>query len=316
MRNRSVFALFILLWLAASALSSCRKTGATTESDNHKYDIETLKDSLEKIVAEYPGEIGVAVLTDLGDTVTVNNEDKYPLMSVFKLHQTIATCRFLEEHGQTPDTLLAIPRTSLNPDTWSPMLKEHTADTLRLTVKDLMRYTLMQSDNNASNYMFDNLLGIADVDSFIATLIPRESFRLDVTEAGMWHDHSLCYRNHSSPLGAALLIDRLFTDSIIGNTDQEMIRTALRECATGTDRIMAPLAEIEGVTVAHKTGSGFRDANGILTAHNDVAFITLPDGHHYTLAVLVKDFNGDEKAAASAIARISATVYACLSAPL
>lgn len=316
MKKRSVFALFLLLWLAASALSSCRKNSSTTESDKQKYDIETLKDSLEKIAAEYQGEIGIAVLTDRGDTLTVNNEDKYPLMSVFKLHQAVATCRFLEEHGQTPDTLLVIPRAALNPDTWSPMLKDHTSDTLRLTVKDLMRYTLMQSDNNASNYMFDNLLGVTDVDSFIATLIPRESFRLAVTEAGMWRDHSLCYRNHSSPLGAAMLIDRLFTDSIIGNPEQEMIRTALRECATGTDRIVAPLAEIEGVTVAHKTGSGFRDADGILTAHNDVAFITLPDGRHYTLAVLVKDFHGDEKGAASAIARISATVYACLSAPL
>lgn len=316
MKNKNIFTFLCLLWFVALTFSSCRKTASTGNSGESACDIQALRDSLEKIAAEYPGEIGIALITDRGDTLTVNNENKYPLMSVFKLHQAIATCHYLEERGRTPDTLLVIPRSALNPETWSPMLKEHTADTLRLTAKELMRYALMQSDNNASNYMFYNLLGVADVDGFIATLIPRESFSLTVTEAGMWSDHSLCYRNHSSPLGAALLINRLFTDSIIDDTDQEMIRTALRECATGTDRIVAPLSGKQGVTVAHKTGSGFRSADGVLSAHNDVAYITLPGGRHYALAVLVKDFHGDEKAAASAIARISAIVYAALTTPL
>ena len=40
-----------------------------------------------------------------------------------------------------------------------------------------------------------------------------------------------------------------------------------------------------------------------------MAFVSLPDGRHYTIAVLVKDFNGSEEEAARAIARISAAVY-------
>ena len=87
----------------------------------------------------------------------------------------------------------------------------------------------------------------------------------------------------------------------------------MRECRTGTDRIVAPLAGKQGVSVAHKTGAGFRDpATGILSAHNDVGFITLPDGRHYSLAVLVKDFKGSEAEAAKAIAEVSAAVYAYL----
>ncbi|MDE6317072.1 MAG: class A beta-lactamase-related serine hydrolase, partial [Muribaculaceae bacterium] len=86
----------------------------------------------------------------------------------------------------------------------------------------------------------------------------------------------------------------------------------LGECATGTDRIAAPLADIGGITIAHKTGSGYRNADGLLVAHNDVAFITLPDGTHYTLAVFVKDFDGTEVEASAAIARISKAVYSAI----
>ena len=70
-------------------------------------------------------------------------------------------------------------------------------------------------------------------------------------------------------LGAAILIDRLYTDSIIGEDNAQFIRTTLQECRTGLDRIVAPLAGQEGIVVGHKTGSGFRNEKGILGAHND-----------------------------------------------
>ncbi len=307
------------LYLAAIAIiaffSTCSHTGSKqqeTISNEREKALKTLKDSLQRITEKYPGEIGIAILTDCRDTVTVNNTDKYPLMSVFKLHQAISLCHLFEQNGISLDTVVNIKRHQLNPDTWSPMLKDFSQNPISISVRDLLRYTLMQSDNNASNYMFENIESVNDADKFIATHIPRESFKLKVTEAQMWDNHALCYENHSSPLGAALLINRLFTDSIIGKVNRDFICTTLKECKTGTDRIVAPIKDKTGVTIAHKTGSGFRDDNGILSAHNDVGFIELPDGRHYTLAVLVKNFNGNETEAAKSIADISATVYSIL----
>lgn len=273
--------------------------------------IGVLTDSIRSIAEEYGGEIGVALITGEGDTLVLNNENKYPLMSVFKLHQAVALCHDFEKAGRSLDTVLSIPRSSLNPDTWSPMLKEHTGDTIKLPVRELLRYTLMQSDNNVSNLLFRRFTSVKETDAFIASLIPRESFRLVYDEEEMSADHSKCYSNSSSPLGVAILLDRLYTDSIIGTDNQQFISRTLRECKTGTDRIVAPLLSQKGVTVGHKTGSGFRD-NGILAAHNDAGFITYGDGRHYTLVVLVKDFHGDEIAAARAISRISAAVYRAL----
>ena len=166
--------------------------------------------------------------------------------------------------------------------------------------------------NNASNIMFKNMLNTAQTDSFIAKLIPRSSFQIAYTEEEMSADHDKAYSNYTSPLGAAILMNRLFTESLISNEKQNFIKNTLTECKTGVDRIVAPLLDKEGVVIAHKTGSGCVNENGILAAHNDVAFIRLPNNKHYTLAVFVKDFKGNEKQAAKIIARISGTVYSLL----
>lgn len=301
------FSLFLLLSASCSSKSSHSECWLSEEN------VAALTDSLETIAGEYPGEIGIAMISGGGDIVLVGNEDKYPLMSVFKLHQAISLCDLFESRGTSLDSVVNISRSELNPDTWSPMLKDHAEDTISISVRELLRYTLMQSDNNASNYMFEHMQSVAEADSFISTLIPRESFSLKVTEAQMWDDHSLCYYNHTSPFGAASLIFRLYNGNMLSPDKRDFICTTLEECRTGTDRIVAPLVGIEGLVAGHKTGSGFRNADGILTAHNDVAFITMPDGRSYSLAVFVKDFNGTEKSSASAIARISEAVYSFLS---
>lgn len=304
---------FLLVYLTAAIMIiscySCRSSAKDGQGKYQNLSIECLKDSLERIAAKYPGEIGIALLTGEGDTIVINNEVKYPLMSVFKLHQAIALCDLFENRSASLDSVVEINSEMLNHETWSPMLKEHTDKRIVLSVRDLLRYTLSQSDNNASDYMFKTFCPVGETDSYVATLIPRDGFEIVVTEAEMWSDHALCYENRSSPLSAAMLINRLFTDSMLLKENGEFIRTCLKECKTGTDRIIAPLADKEDVIVAHKTGSGFRDENGILAAHNDVAFVSLPDGRHYALAVLVKDFHGSESQAARPIAEISAAVY-------
>lgn len=311
---RKIFIAFVaaLMFAFGACGQNTTNSSIAEKFDGNSKVLNALRDSLQAIADRCPGEVGIAVITDCGDALLVNNQTKYPLMSVFKLHQAIALCRLFEQTGQSLDSVVAIPRSELNPDTWSPMLKDFQGSVIRVPVRELLRYTLTQSDNNASNYMFENIQSVAAVDSVIAGIIPRDSFRLRYTEADMWDNHSLCYDNCSSPLGAALLINRLYTDSIMGADDVRFVRTTLQECRTGTDRIVAPLAALPGVHVAHKTGSGFRSPEGILSAHNDVGQVLLPGGRYYTLAILVKDFHGSEKEAAAVMADISARVYTAI----
>ena len=260
---------------------------------------DVLTDSISRIVSACPGEIGVAIIINNTDTVKVNDKSVYPMMSVFKVHQALALCNDFDNKGISLDTLVKIDRNRLDSKTWSPMMKDYSELVISLTVRDLLRYTIAQSDNNASNLMFKDMVNVAQTDSFIATLIPRSSFQIAYTEEEMSADHDRAYFNYTSPLGAAMLMN-----SFIKNT--------LKECVTGTDRIVAPLLDKERVSIAHKTGSGCVNENGILAAHNDVAYICLPNNVCYTLAIFVKDFKGNESQASQYVAHISEVVYSLL----
>lgn len=304
----SIICLIAVLWLL---------------SDKQRKDNDTpvlystiLTDTISKITSGYPGEIGVALIINNSDTVTVNNKSIYPMMSVFKVHQALAICNDFDNKGLSLDSAMTINRDELDPKTWSPMMKEHLEPVFSLTIQDLLRYTLIQSDNNASNFMFKHLVDISKTDSLIATLIPRSSFQIAYTEEEMSLDHDRAYSNYTSPLGAAILMNRLFTDSLVSCEKQRFIMNTLGECITGKDRIAAPLIDKKGITIAHKTGSGYTNENGELAAHNDVAYIRLPNNICYALAVFVKDFKGNEVEASKAVAHISATVYSLLSQPM
>ncbi|WP_374043861.1 class A beta-lactamase [uncultured Fibrobacter sp.] len=280
------------------------------------FQTQSLVESIAKIASNYPGEIGVVAIINNTDTIAVNNKPIYPMMSVFKMHQALALCHAFDLSGRSLDSSVTIQRDKLDSNTWSPMMKEHPERAISLTVKDLLRYSLAQSDNNASNLMFQKFVNTAQTDSFIASVIPRSSFQIAYTEEEMSADHDKAFANYTSPLGAAMLINRLFNDTLISPEKQNFIATALQECLTGKDRIVAPLQDKEGVSIAHKTSSGYTNAKGVLAAHNDVAYIRLPNNVHYALAVFVTNFKGNETQAAQAIARISSEIYAHLAASL
>ena len=285
-RKKQIVVLCIALVCIFILESSLSHKSATKGSANPPL-TDVLTDSISQIVSACPGEIGVAVIINNTDTVSVNNKSIYPMMSVFKVHQALALCNDFDKKGLSLDTLVKINREKLDPKTWSPMMKDYSAPVISLTVRDLLRYTLSQSDNNASNIMFKNMLNTAQTDSFIAKLIPRSSFQIAYTEEEMSADHDKAYSNYTSPLGAAMLMNRLFTESLISNEKQDFIKNALKECKTGIDRIVAPLLD-------------------------DVAYICLPNKVCYTLAVFVKDFKGNESQASQFVAHISAVVYSLL----
>lgn len=310
--RKKLLAVLCIALACMAALAYFLSHRSATKNNTPTPITDILTDSISQIISACPGEIGVAIIINNTDTVTVNNKSIYPMMSVFKLHQALALCNDFDNRGLSLDTLIKINRNELNPNTWSPMMKDHPESEILLTVKDLLRYTLAQSDNNASNLLFNDMVDVPRTDSFIATLIPRADFKIAYTEEEMAADHNKAYSNYTSPLGAAILMNRLFTDSLVSDEKQGFIKKTLSECKTGTDRISAPLLDKKGVVIAHKTGSGFVNENGVLAAHNDVAYICLPDNVCYTLSVFVKDFKGNESQASECISHISKSVYSIL----
>lgn len=290
-------------------IASCGGNRNAKDTSRYTENRAELENRLRAIIKGRPGQVGIAVLYDNRDTLLINNSSDYPMMSMFKLHEAIAVCHALDAQSASADTMIPIRREELDRDTWSPMLRDYTADSFSVSVKELLDYTLVHSDNNTSNLLFQRIVSPEETDRYIRSILPEGDFNISHMEADMKKDIAKSYDNRTSPLSYVCLLNRVFTDSLVSRDKQEIIREAMARCRTGEERIAAGIPDDGNIYFAHRTGSGYTNSRGEIIAVNDGAYVRLPGGKGYAIVVLIKDFGGEQTTAESLIARLSAAVY-------
>ena len=267
-----------------------------------------LEEQLRKVIANKKAQIGIAVIINSKDTITINNDARYPMMSVFKLHQALAVADYCEKKGLSFDTPIYIRKADLKTDTYSPLRDLYPDGEISLPIKELLEYTLHLSDNNACDILFLQTGGTEATDHYIRTNLGMRHFAIKATEDEMHQDKNKCYQNWSTPLETARIIELLLNVPLFDDEYQKFIKTTMMSCETGKDRLARPLQGNKAI-LGHKTGTGDRNDKGQIIGMNDVGFVYLPDGQSYTIAVFIKDSEESEAATARIIADISKTVY-------
>ena len=267
-----------------------------------------LEEQLRKVIANKKAQIGIAVIINSKDTITINNDARYPMMSVFKLHQALAVADYCEKKGLSFDTPIYIRKADLKTDTYSPLRDLYPDGEISLSIKELLKYTLHLSDNNACDILFLQTGGTEATDHYIRTNLGMRHFAIKATEDEMHQDKNKCYQNWSTPLETARIIELLLNVRLFDDEYQGFIKTTMMSCETGKDRLARPLQGNKAI-IGHKTGTGDRNDKGQIIGMNDVGFVYLPDGQSYTIAVFIKDSEESEAATVRIIADISKTVY-------
>lgn len=292
MKNRLIYPLISLLCLFPTLLQA---------------QCNTLKVQLENAIKNKKAEVGIAVILDGKDTITVNNNVRYPLMSVFKFHQALALADYMSQRNIPLDTRLHIKASDLKPNTYSPLRDKYPQGGIDLSIAELLEYTLQQSDNNACDILFHYQGGPESANKYIHSL-GIDSCSIAFTENDMHDDINRCYQNWSTPLAAAQLLEVFLNQPLFGKTYKDFIYQTMTECKTGADRLFAPLSG-KNVIIGHKTGTGDKNEKGQLMAINDIGFVILPNNHAYSIAVFVKNSDENPKVSTEIIAEISRIAY-------
>lgn len=284
--------LLLLCCCLAAALPLSARNGSLERA------VRALTDSVRATV-------GVAVVFGDGDTLVVNNGHRYPTMSVYKFHQALAVLDCLERRGLPLTTRIPVRKSDLLPDTWSP-LREACPGGGRFTVAELLAYSVAQSDNNVCDLLFRFLGGPEVVNRYIAGLDAGEA--AIVADEETMHRHTdNQYLNWTTPLAVVRLLERFRRGELLSAAYGDFLLETMFATETGPDKLRGLLPA--DVAVAHKTGSAFRDAQGVMVADNDIGIVRLPDGRSYSIAVFVMDSREDDRTDAAVIARISRLVY-------
>ncbi|MGZ3836350.1 MAG: serine hydrolase, partial [Mucilaginibacter sp.] len=93
----------------------------------------------------------------------------------------------------------------------------------------------------------------------------------------------------------------------LSKSSNEFLWKIMTETSTGPHRIKGLLPQ--GAIVAHKTGTSGTNDEGLTPATNDVGIITLPNGKHLAIAVLVCNSKADETTRDGVIAQIAKAAW-------
>ena len=261
---------------------------------------------INRVLKDKKATVGVAVLT--GDTLLAlhNNQVHFPLFSVFKFHVALAVLNKMDKGDICLDSLVEIKAAQMHPNTYSPLRQKFPDCDFSISLRELLKYSISLSDNNACDILIDYVGGIAKVSDYIKSL-GLNDFALAANEDLMHTDRAALYRNWSTPEAVVRLFDIADKQPLFAAEYKDFLWQTLKETSTGADKLKAQLPS--DAIIGHKTGSSDRTSEGIKTADNDAGFVILPDGRKYYIAVLIMESQETDRENAAIIARISRIVY-------
>lgn len=262
-----------------------------------------LESELRQFASTQDARIGIAVIVNDSDTISVNGDDAFPMLSVYKFPQALAVAEHCRTHGIALSDSIDIAAEEMRENTYSPMRDKYGSRELRLPIGELLAYSVQQSDNNACDILFRLIGGPQQADSLMKSLGFSE-INIRSTEDEMHRDLSLCQINSSSPKAMAALLNAFDARLRHRSPEFEAVAELMETCSTGADRLAAALPA--DATIGHKTGTGDTDARGRIIALNDAAYIRLPDSIRYSIAVFIAESALSPSETAATIARISA----------
>lgn len=265
-----------------------------------------LKEQIETIVTGKQATVGVAVWgPDDLEPLLVNPFEKFPMQSVFKLHLAMLVLHQVDQGKLDLNQSVAVKRSKVLQNTWSPMMKDRQGDEFTVAVQQLLQYSVSHSDNVACDLLFELVGGPAALHTYIQSLGIKET-EVVANEAQMHADDQVQYKNWTSMKAIAQLLQKFEQKKQLSETSQALLWKWMVETTTGPQRLKGLLPA--GTIVAHKTGtSGVRA--GKTAATNDIGVIMLPDGRPLLVAVFVKDSAESERTNEAIIAQVAQAAY-------
>jgi len=305
MAFRTNISLVLVLFLT---LASCSKKTVvqSTLSKPEPARFENLRDSVIQIAALAKGHVGVsAMLLETGETVAaLNPRDQFPMQSVYKLPISMAVMQQVDVGKIKLEQKVAVTKSDFVRAGQHSPIRDRNPDGAEITVSELIRFAIAESDGTASDVLMKLAGGSQAVQKYLTDLPVNDLIVLN-TEKEIGQDWQVQYRNFSTPDAAVALLRALHEKRGLSESSQALLLKYLVESTPGAKRLKGLLPA--GTIIAHKTGTSGAQ-KGVTAATNDIGIITLPNGKHLAIAVFVSDSPADEATREGVIAKVAKLV--------
>lgn len=253
-------------------------------------------------------QVGVAVINK-EDKWLINNNETYPMMSVFKTFIAAAVLEKAEKDNTDLAKEFIITNDMIYP-THSPLKDKIKNYPYHSNLRELLYYMVAQSDNIACRALLIYLGGIDKLKEFVSAK-GFDKVVIKVDEKQMNDDIQKQQLNRAQPEDIALFIQKVYEGEILSSKQTEIFKQIMLETNTGNNKLKAGLPT--DILIGHKTGSSNRGADNRKVGDNDAGFVILPNGKVYYIVVMIKNSAMSDEENASLTAQISKQVYQQLS---
>lgn len=262
--------------------------------------LEALKARLGELVAKANGKVGVSVVhVESGRSVTVGGQQWLPLQSVFKLPLAVAVLRDVQAGQASLAQVLTVraedraPGVAGNERKWTHVPRN-------VSVRELLEYSLVDSDNTSSDKLLEVIGGPAVLTERMR-LLGFDGIAIRAPTKAIGPSGEL--QNEATAEAIAGLLASLQRGEILEAPQRTLLWDIMQRARTGERRLRAGLPP--GTPVLDKTGTG---RNGTTT--NDVGVVTLPgNGGHLAIAVLIAASSLPSKGQEDLIADIARAAF-------
>ncbi len=258
------------------------------------------------------GRLGVAVMLNGQEELSAAHlpDETFALMSVMKFPLALTVLHQVEQGKLRLEQKLTLDASRLDADTWSPMLRKF-PEGGTFTLAELLRFCIVESDNNACNVLFSLVGGAPAIQAYLKEHPGEGQGITIVCSEDAFHNRRMMRANHATPRAICRLLRELHLAAfspkppahpLLERETARWLWNLMADTATGGDCLRAGLPP-EAI-LAHKTGSSSRE-NGVTLALNDVGIILLPDGRFACVAAFVGESRDSREKMAAALAEVA-----------
>ena len=304
-------------FLVIALTSACSRSATSHEkalaiqqnsdsTQSQKLQTQQLQAQIGQIASTAKGRVGIAaVVLETGETVSLNPHDHFPMQSVYKLPIGMAVMKQVDAGKLKLDQKVRVTKDDFGSRGQHSPIRDKNPNGVEMSVSDLLRYAISESDGTASDVLMRVAGGPGAVQAYLTELKITDMIVLN-SEKEIGQDWQTQYRNWASPEAAVSLLRALHERQGLSESSQALLLKYMTESTPGAKRLKGLLPA--GTIVAHKTGTSGTQ-NGITAATNDIGIITLPNGRHLAIAVFVSDSPADEATREGVIAKIAKAAW-------
>ena len=299
-------ALPLLSLLAVVAVPAPSRAQRAPESSRGGAAARQLRRTLDSLAKASGGALGVGIeVLETRRRVMRDADGHYPMQSVYKLPIAMATLAAVDAGRLKLDQDVAIvPGEYVRIGQYSP-IRDKWPQGVTLPLREVLRLNTVESDGTACDVLLRVLGGADSVRAWLGSIGVRDVEVRD-PEKTLGADWTAQYRNWMTPASALVLLRAAHEGRGLSAASHALLLDLMRGTTTGPRRLKAGLPA--GTALAHRTGTGgARD--GVTSATNDIGIVTLPDGRHLAIAVLLRDSRADDAAREATIAAVARAAW-------